>query len=170
VKAKILSIFIVGMILFSLCSCGKKEEIKTKTVRAVKWIVLGDNNNKMFINLPGEVQAVRRAYLAFQVPGQIIELPIIIGQKVKKDQLLGRLNDKNYLNELNKSLAFERKAKVDYERYKELNRKKVVSDKEYEQKRRNYAVAISERKISQKNEQMSRRDRTKFLCTLILNS
>ena len=150
--AKNLSVLAGVMILCSLCSCGKKEEVKAKPVRPVKWIVLGKAKADFFINLPGEVQATRRSHLAFQVSGQIIELPIIIGQQVKKDQLLAKLDDKNYKNELNKSLAFERKAKVDYQRYKKLNEDQVVSDKEYEQKRRNYAVAISERKISQKNQ------------------
>ena len=149
---RIFSAFIGLIILSSLCSCGKKEKPKAKPVRAVKWIVLGEDNNSLGFNLPGEVQAVERAFLAFQVPGQIIELPIIIGQQVKKGQLLARLDDKNYMNELNKAKAVERKAKVDYERYKDLNNKRVVSDKEYEQKRRNYAVAITERKTAQKNE------------------
>ncbi len=150
--AKIFSAFIALMILFSLCSCGKKEEVKAKPVRAIKWIVLGKDNNNLFINLPGEVRAVDRAFLAFQVPGQIIELPVIIGQQVEKGQLLARLDDKNYMNEFNKTQAVERKAKVDYERYKDLNAKKVISDKEYEQHRRNYAVAITNRKTAQKNE------------------
>jgi RND family efflux transporter MFP subunit len=65
--------------------------------------------------------------------------------------LLARLDDKKYRSEYNKALAFERKAKVDYERYRKLNEDQVVSDKEYEQKRRNYAVAISSRKIDEKN-------------------
>ena len=154
--AKILSAFVGLMILFSLCSCGKKEEVKTEPVRAVKWIVLGKDNNNLFINLPGEVQAVDRSFLAFQVPGQIIELPVIIGQQVEKGQLLARLDDKNYMNELNKARAVERKAKVDYERYKDLNAKKVISDKEFEQKRRNYAVAITNRKTAEKNENDTR--------------
>jgi len=150
--AKNLSVFVGIMTLLSLCSCGKKEEVKAKPARPVKWIVLGESKADFFMNLPGEVRATERSHLAFQVSGQIVKLPIIIGQQVKKDQLLAKLDDKNYKNELNKSLAFERKAKVDYLRYKQLNQDKVVSDKEYEQKRRNYAVAISNRKISQKNE------------------
>ena len=114
-------------------------------------MVLGESDADFYINLPGEVQATRRSQLAFQVAGQIIELPIIIGQQVKKGQLLARLDDKKYRSEYNKALAFERKAKVDYERYRKLNQDQVVSDKEYEQKRRNYAVAISSRKIDEKN-------------------
>ena len=149
---KIIFAFVVGLLVASLCSCGKKEEVKAKPVRAIKWIVLGKDNNRLFLNLPGEVRAVQRASLAFQVPGQIVELPIITGQQVKEGQLLAKLNDRKYTSELNKAEAFERKAKVDYERYKELNHKKVISDKEFEKNRRNYAVAISERKIAQKNQ------------------
>ena len=151
--AKNLSALAGVMILFSLCSCGKKEEIKAKPVRPVKWIVAGESNVKLFINLPGEVKATQRAHLAFKFSGKILALPIVIGQQVKKGQLLARLDDKNYINELNKSLAYERKAKVDYLRYKKLNEDRVVSDKEYEQKKRNYVVAISERKISEKNKE-----------------
>ena len=149
---RILSVFAGVVILFSLCSCGKKEEVKVKPARPVKWIVLGKAKTDFFINLPGEVKATERSHLAFQVPGQIIELPIIIGQQVKKGQLLARLDDKNYLNELHKALAVERKAKVDYERYKQLNKDQVVSNKEYEEKKRNYAVAITNRRNAQKNE------------------
>ncbi|MDD5697745.1 MAG: efflux RND transporter periplasmic adaptor subunit [Victivallaceae bacterium] len=151
-KIKLLTILIGITMLLVWCSCGKKKEIGPRPARPVKWIVLGGDEVHTGINLPGEVQATQRSHLAFQVPGQIIELPIIVGQLVKKGQLLARLDDKNYLSTLNKALAVEKKAKVDYERYKQLNDKKVVSDKEYEQKRRNYAVAISERKIAQKNE------------------
>lgn len=140
-----------GVVLSTFCSCSKQEEIKPKPARPIKWIVLGKSDADFYINLPGEVQATQRSQLAFQVAGQIIELPIIIGEKVKKGQLLARLDDKKYRSEYNKALAFERKAKVDYERYRKLNEDQVVSDKEYEQKRRNYAVAISSRKIDEKN-------------------
>jgi RND family efflux transporter MFP subunit len=150
--ARILPVIISLMIIFTLASCGKKKEEPEEVVRPVKWIVAGENKEKLLVDLPGEVQAVQRAYLAFQVPGQIIELPIIVGDKVKKGQILAKLDDRKYKSELNKAEAFERKAKVDYERYKKLNDDKVVSDKEFEQKRRNYAVAISERRIALKNQ------------------
>ncbi|MDD5727815.1 MAG: efflux RND transporter periplasmic adaptor subunit [Victivallales bacterium] len=151
-KTIILSVFTAGAVLLGLCSCEEKKEIREKPARPVKWVVLNKAEADVYVSLPGEVQATQCARLAFQVPGQIMELPIIIGQKVEEGQLLARLDDKKYRSELDKALAVERKAKVDYERYRKLNADRVVSDKEYEQKRRNYAVAISERKIAQKNQ------------------
>ena len=150
--ARILPVIIGFAIIFTLASCGEKEKAPEEVVRPVKWIVAGEDKEKLLVDLPGEVHAVQRSYLAFQVPGQIVELPVIVGQTVKKGQLLAKLDDRKYTSELNKTLAFERKAKVDYERYKKLNTDNVVSDKEFEQKRRNYAVAISERKIAEKNQ------------------
>jgi RND family efflux transporter MFP subunit len=152
VKKNIFIVLSLGAMLAVFCSCGKKEEVKPELPRPVKWVVVDEKKVDLYLNLPGEVQATHRSQLAFQVAGQIIELPIVIGQTVKKGDLLARLDDKNYLSELNKALAVERKAKVDYDRYKKLNEDHVVSDKEFEQKRRNYAVAISERKIAEKNE------------------
>lgn len=136
----------------ALTSCNKKEAVKPEVARPVKLLTLGKDNTDIYRSFPGQVQAIQRAYLAFQVPGQIIELPIYIGQQVSKGELLARLDDKKYKSELETAKARLAKAKADYERYKKLYDKQAVSQSQYELMRKNYDVAKSDLEIAQKNQ------------------
>ena len=69
-----------------LASCGQKKETKTTTSRPVKTAIV-ESRSIIRKDFSGIVEAVEYVKLAFRVSGQIIQLPVIEGEKVKKGQL-----------------------------------------------------------------------------------
>lgn len=67
-----------------LAGCGQKKETTTTTARPVKTTIV-ESRSIIRKDFSGIVEAVEYVKLAFRVNGQIIQLPVIEGQKVKKD-------------------------------------------------------------------------------------
>ena len=57
------------------------------------------------LRFPGRVRAAQRADLTFNVPGQVIELPVEEGQLINKGDLVARLDDANYKIQMRSALA-----------------------------------------------------------------
>ena len=72
-----------------LTACGQKKEDKGTFVRPVKTATV-ESRSEIKKDFSGIVEAVEYVKLAFRVSGQIINLPVIEGEKVKKDNLLQR--------------------------------------------------------------------------------
>lgn len=73
-----------------LASCGQKKETKTTTSRPVKTAIV-ESRSIIRKDFSGIVEAVEYVKLAFRVSGQIIQLPVIEGEKVKKGQLIAAI-------------------------------------------------------------------------------
>lgn len=101
-----------------LISCGKKEPEKAeaKAVRPIKLMTVGSALSGQTRKLPGTVRATDRVDLAFQVAGPLIELPVKEGQRVKKGDLLARIDPQDYETNLRNAQGSIAKAKaaVDY--------------------------------------------------------
>ncbi|MGZ8136708.1 MAG: efflux RND transporter periplasmic adaptor subunit [Methylococcaceae bacterium] len=101
-----------------LCSCDKQEEENTnaKTVRPIKLMTVGSALTGQTRKLPGTVRATARVDLAFQVAGPLTELPVREGQRVKKGDLLARIDPQDYETSLRnaKGNIAKAKASVDY--------------------------------------------------------
>ena len=68
-----------------LAGCGQKKETTTTTARPVKTTIV-ESRSIIRKDFSGIVEAVEYVKLAFRVNGQIIQLPVIEGQKVKKGE------------------------------------------------------------------------------------
>ena len=74
-----------------LAGCGQKKETTTTTARPVKTTIV-ESRSIIRKDFSGIVEAVEYVKLAFRVNGQIIQLPVIEGQKVKKGQLIAAID------------------------------------------------------------------------------
>lgn len=77
----------IGFVLTAailLAGCGQKKEATTTTARPVKTTIV-ESRSIISKDFSGIVEAVEYVKLAFRVNGQIIQLPVIEGQKVKRD-------------------------------------------------------------------------------------
>lgn len=83
-------------------------------------LVVGASDQASNLRFPGRVRAAQRADLAFNVAGQVIELPAEEGQHVQKGDLVARLDDANYRIQMRSSLASYNKARTDYQRVEQL--------------------------------------------------
>jgi len=73
------------------------------------------------LEIPGRVQAAQRSDLAFQVPGLLIELPVVAGQRVSRGDILGRLDPRDFENRVGLERARLNLAQADFDRFSVLS-------------------------------------------------
>jgi multidrug efflux pump subunit AcrA (membrane-fusion protein) len=144
-KYKYCIFFLIAALVF--CSCGKKETEKEETVRPVKMMTVGQSDNENYRKYPATVRASKRVKLAFQVSGPLIELPISPGDQVQKEQLLAKIDPRDFKSDRDSALAKFNDAKSEYERYTTLLKKDAVSKSAFEKVKKEYQVASSNLKL-----------------------
>ena len=82
--------------LLVAAGCGSDEPSRPPQIRPIKTLVVaaGDENRTRIF--PGKVEASKRVELAFQVPGLLVELPVVEGQKVTKGELIAQLRSDEF--------------------------------------------------------------------------
>ena len=104
------------------------------------------------LRFPGRVRAVQRVELAFNVPGQIVELPVAEGEAVKAGALLAQLDPAAYQTALDVARAELDAATAEYERLRQLwEQSQAVARAEVERKRTAMDVARSRFAAAQKD-------------------
>ncbi len=136
-KNKIVTLAPLLLILL-LAACGDSDQEKADTItHPVKLMTAGGVLAGKVTRMTGETRAAKRADLAFRVPGLLIGLPVKEGQRVKKGQLVARLDPKDYESRLREALGQLGKAKakleydsVEYQRYVKIKQTEpgAVSD------------------------------------------
>ncbi|MCF7993213.1 MAG: efflux RND transporter periplasmic adaptor subunit [Thiohalocapsa sp.] len=104
------------------------------------------------LRFPGRVRAVQRVELAFNVPGQIVELPVVEGQAVAAGTLIARLDPASYETTLAAAQAELEAASAEYDRLRQLwEKSQAVPRAEVERKRTAVDVARSRFAATQKD-------------------
>ena len=147
---KILMQILVAGIVFSLISCGKKIEEKKEQVWNVKIMTIGSNTIFINYNYPGQVKATDSAELSFVVAGRVIELPIKQGEFLKKGSLVAKLDQRDFIANLKSATAEQELAQTQFDSFKKLVEKGVISEDEFNQKKRNLNVTIADVKTAEK--------------------
>jgi len=114
-----------------------KGTVVTNAVR-VNVSTLKNQEFTHYFNATGTVEAVNEAYINPQINGQITKIYVKDGDKVKKDQLLAKLNTdviENNIAELKVNLQL---AETIYKKQKELWSKNIGSELQYLQAKNNY--------------------------------
>ena len=122
---------LLAVLTLILAACSKKaEEAPAEVIRPVKIMTVATDTNVSGLNFPGTVRASQRVELAFQiVGGRLIKLPIEgkEGQEVKQDELLARIDPKdfetnlrNIQGRLEEAVASLDLAKSEYARVKKI--------------------------------------------------
>jgi RND family efflux transporter MFP subunit len=141
----------ITIISLSLIGCSKEEEpVKKEVVRPAKIMTIQQSANVQNFKFPGKVQALDRVEISFEVPGKLIELTVKEGQKVKKGDLIARLDPSDYKSKLDAAQASVNQTKAEVDRYTNLLAEKVVAKSTFDVKKRNYEVAVSELNIARK--------------------
>jgi len=79
-------LFTIGVMLL-VTSCGHKKEGDATLIRPVK-TASASSQSVIRKDFSGIVEAVEYVKLAFRVSGQVINLPVVEGQRVKKGPLI----------------------------------------------------------------------------------
>lgn len=133
-----------------LTSCAPKKETDKMTIRPVKTTVV-ESKSIIGKNFSGIVEAVEYAKLAFRVSGQLVRLPVIEGQKVKKGQLIAAIDPRDIALQYAATQSAYETATAQVERNKRLLARQAISVQEYEISLANYQKAKSEYELSANN-------------------
>lgn len=146
-KNKYAIVFVAAIILVG---CGQKKETKVETTRPVKTMVV-ESRSVIRKDFAGIVEAVEYVKLAFRVSGQIIKLPVIEGEKVKKGQLIAEIDPRDIALQYAATKSAYETAAAQVERNKRLLSRQAISVQEYEISLANYQKAKSEYELSANN-------------------
>ena len=137
-------------VLAVLVSCGQKNEQSSKSIRPVKTGIV-ESNSKIIKDFSGIVEAIEFVKLAFRVSGQIIDLPVIEGQKVKKGQLIAEMDTRDLALQYAADKSAYETATAQLERNKRLLSKQAISLQDYEISESTYQKAKSAYELSANN-------------------
>ena len=151
-----LGVVVVAIIAYSLLSGGKQEEkISFDTAKVEK------TNIRTSITATGTIEPVTSVTVGTQVSGIVSKLYVDYNSVVKKGQVIAELDRTNLISELNtakanlasseSSMAYE---KANYNRYKTLYDKGLVSADEYESALLSYRKAKED--VSTKRESVNK--------------
>jgi HlyD family secretion protein len=169
-KRKTIIIIIAVVVVLVLILVGGKKagwfgnsgEFKQVEVQQIKKMLL-----KETVAATGKIQPEIEVKISSEVSGEIIDLPVVEGQQVKKGDLLVRINPdliqsaltqsrasmQNIQANLAQAKAGERKAQLDYDRSKPLFEKGVISKSDWDQTVSDYEIAQAAVKSSYYNVQ-----------------
>ena len=136
--------------LILLTACGQKKEDSVTTVRPVKTARV-ESRSEIRKDFSGIVEAVDYVKLAFRVSGQIINLPVVEGQRVKKGQLIAAIDPRDISLQYAADKAAYETAAAQVERNKRLLGRQAISLQEYEISVANYQKAKSAYELSTNN-------------------
>lgn len=169
-KKKTLFIIVgVALVLIVLLVVGKKAGWfgKSGNFKEVEITQVEKTDLIETVSATGKIQPEVEVKLSSEVSGEIIELPVVEGQQVKKGDLLVRVNPEIYQSNLERSRAGLqniraglaqaeanlKEAEANYERNKSLFEKGIISKAEWERIVSAYEVAQAGRQSAYYNVQ-----------------
>jgi RND family efflux transporter MFP subunit len=144
------ALFLLSGMLF--VSCSKKEEQAPveEAARPVRTMILQGGGEGIVKVYPAKTDAQDTVDVSFEVAGKVVELPIERGMRVERDQILAKLDDRDYQNDLAAKKAEWVKAQAELARYRKLYEDDVVSLQDLQIRERDLQVAEANMKIAEK--------------------
>jgi HlyD family secretion protein len=183
-KNIVLAIVIVAAAVLGFTYLKKSKEAATAASEALNsretTAKVETKDIDFVVTVSGEITPEKQVSVRPEVNGLILELPVDIGDKVKKDQLLFALDDKNIRIEIEQrqtqidaaNLQLE-KAKRNFERDKKLFEENLVSKEAFQNTETEYNLAKNsiERAQNDLDLAMERMEKTQILapfdCTIL---
>ena len=129
--------------------CRQEPPAPKEVVRPIKMLTVGSGAEKTR-EYPGRLRASQQADMAFEVPGRIIEWVFREGDRVRKGEVLARLDPSDYQNQLEQSLAVERNRRTYLSRIAQAHKTGAVSDQDLNDAQAQVDVAAADARISRK--------------------
>ena len=122
----------LGVLLTVLAWIGgcSPDEKPAPIVPPVQTFVLGGSSEAPFRRFPGEVAAADTSNMSFDVPGRLVEFPATQGVVYKYGELLGRLDETNFVARVDSARADFSNAHNELARRGQLFQRGVISRSE----------------------------------------
>lgn len=147
-KTKYTIAFLALTFLATSCGSEEKKIMANDTPISVTISSQNENSNNPFITASGTIQAVNSANLSTRMMGFVTKMPVNVGDKVKKGQLLIAINNADLqakLSQVNAGIteaaAAFTNAEKDYNRFKNLFADNSASQKEFDDITAHYNMA-----------------------------
>ncbi|MGB8463809.1 MAG: efflux RND transporter periplasmic adaptor subunit [Terrimicrobiaceae bacterium] len=117
------------VVLAWVAGCSPDEK-PVPAVPPVQTFVLSKAGDAPFRRFPGEVSAADTSDMSFDVPGRLIEFPATQGVVYKYGELLGRLDETNFVARVDAARADFNTAHAELARRRQLQQRGVISRSE----------------------------------------
>ena len=132
------TLFLVGISLsFSLYADQQLEVLEVKTSQSYE----------ISKNLPGELLPFQQSKIAFEITGRISSIYVDIGDRVKKNEVLAKLDDSEVNANLEQAVARLDLANQVLNRFEDLRKKGFISIQDFDKAKSEYLVAKSQVKF-----------------------
>ena len=132
------TLFLVGISMsFSLYADQQLEVLEVKTSQSYE----------ISKNLPGELLPFQQSKIAFEITGRISSIYVDIGDRVKKDDVLAKLDDSEVKANLEQAVARLDLANQVLNRFEDLRKKGFISIQDFDKAKSEYLVAKSQVKF-----------------------
>ena len=128
---RIISTLVIALLLFG---CNEEAQTSSKPIRPIMWTEVSFSKQEQVRTLSGIVAPVEATKLSFEVSGKLDTIKVNLGDEVKKDQELARLNQRSFKLGQQSAQAKYQQAQAnladsqnDYDRYAKLIKQGVVS-------------------------------------------
>lgn len=146
------ALLLVGLAsALALAGCSESEAnriAETQAVRPVKTVTLAGAEDNASWNFPGVVRSLRDVELSFRVGGPVVELTVDRGQKVRKGEVIVRIDSRDFevaVETLKANLAVSeaqlKEAGRQYKRYETLSAKNAAAQATFDSIIASYEVA-----------------------------
>ena len=149
---------IILMTVLAFNSCKEEEKKKAEALRPVKYQLVGTSDAQKIRTFSGVAKAGDEIELSFRSNGIITELNITVGQKVKKGELIAKLDNvqanlayEQSVSALNSANSAMKTSKSALDRVKSLYESGSQSLSDYETARNNYQSALDQYESAKRN-------------------
>lgn len=134
----------VGVVCLTMVGCGgEAPDQERQTIRPAKIIQVESSRPVRTLTYPALVEAASSAEVTFQVAGLLQELPVASGQLVKEGDLIARLDERDFRNELASAEARYKQAQSAFSRSERLLEQSATSRRNFEQAKTERDVALA---------------------------
>ena len=114
-KVSHLSLALIVM-MFSLTACTEDEAKEREIIRPVRYFEVPSAGQFAEGSFPGRAKATQEVDLAFRVSGPLISFPVEVGDEVKKDEIVARIDPRDFEVNVNSAQGRLNNARAAFER------------------------------------------------------
>lgn len=156
-RRNIIIIAVVGVVII-IGAMGAGGAFRDNETQSVEYLFPERRTIIKTITANGRIQPVLEVKISPEVSGEVIDLPVVEGQEVKKGDLLCRIRPDTYVSIQDRATASLntsstrvaqannqlQQSKANFERAKQLHEKRAISDADFERAQTEYNNAVSE--------------------------
>jgi len=164
--------------LFLVSACSQEAPKPTERIRAIKTITVAEMGSDQVRKFSGVVEAVDSSFLAFEVSGNVKEVRVKVGDRMKKGQVLATLDKRTFRLDVQAAEAAVERAKVqladkknDLDRYQRISKMDpgAVSQASLDNSKAAYDSAVNNVKFARSQVKLAKRDLEKTILVAPFN-